>query len=399
MNSTVACCYLTYNHPEVVEQILERICDTYREKGIDIYYYDSSTDEKTEEIIKKYQDKGYDNIYYVDVKFIKSGDEKYLYVIQGNGLKKHYDYIWPTKDRIFFRGKALDEICESMEQGNDVIFAVNEEDRWELVIPKVKDVYEDPAEFFSHYGQLCTNWEAFIRKTSTMVDGVDWDAYAAKYKVGPDNNFNQLITGFARLSELEKCSIRVVHHEPMDKLCSVLAKSMWRNSFMKVWVDTWIPAIFSLPDIYNPHKLNIIKSELGLFSLFGSTESLIQLREEGILDYERYSALSDMWEMITDYPKEFFELLMLKDDSKMLTLIRERFEKAFAEKDYPKAYLLHIGNEWLSMTMEKEDYEIMKICFTVYKNEINKYGKSLLFEGVTSVNELISKYKSLTEQK
>ena len=52
MNSTVACCYLTYNHPEVVEQILERICDTYREKGIDIYYYDSSTDEKTEEIIK-----------------------------------------------------------------------------------------------------------------------------------------------------------------------------------------------------------------------------------------------------------------------------------------------------------------------------------------------------------
>lgn len=71
MKNRVACCYLTYNHPEAMDEVLEHICVPYGEKGIDIYVYDSSENNDTENVVGKYIEKGQCRLFYVPVRFIK----------------------------------------------------------------------------------------------------------------------------------------------------------------------------------------------------------------------------------------------------------------------------------------------------------------------------------------
>jgi len=390
-NSKVACCYLTYNHPEVVDQVLEQICEDYGRHKIDIYIYDSSDNDETKKITEKYQEKDLCNLYYVDVKFIKSGDEKYLYVIKGEGLNRHYDYIWPTKDRCFFRGKALEDICESIDKGYDIVFAVNENDRCQLFTPKIKDEYTDAQEFFHHYGQLTTNWEAMIRKTETMLDPVNWDEYERVYSLGGNNNFNQPISVFARLSELEQVSIRVIHHEPADKLYSSLVGSMWNDVVFKVWIDRWIPAIYSLPDIYNPYKMEIIKAETNLPVLFGSTDALMEHKKNGAFTKERFESMKSIWNMITDVPIEYAEMVLQGEEQSMFQKVADEIIGAFAKKDYVKAYYVYYQNLWLKMTLPEEHRDNFTLAFDVFRSEMDEKGYSVLFDGIDSIDGLLKK--------
>lgn len=394
MDKTIASCYLTHNHPDVIDLVLENMCELYTSKGIDIYIYDSSPDDLTENVVKKYQEQGFDRLFYVDVRFIDGCDEKMLYILQGKGLNKHYDYIWPTKDRCFFVGDALDKIVESVNDDYDLVFALDEKDRWELRNPKYKDVYDDPVEFFSHYGQLTTNWEAVIRKTSTLLDDVDWEEYSEKYKLGK-NSFNQTITLFAKLSELDECRIRVIHHETNEKANCVLASSSWWDRLLKIWVDEWIAAIFMLPAIYDAHKLAIVKSELGLPALFGSTNTIVYLRNSGQLTPERYEQLKSMWSMITDYPLEYLEMIVRGEEQELFSMILDRFHNDLRDGNYEDAYYIFMANPWIKQTMSDEDYKDLEFCFVVYKNEINKKGYSVLFNDVDSLSELLEKYRSL----
>lgn len=390
---SVACCYLTHNHPKVLNQILEYICKPYGEKNIDIYICDSSPEDDSKIIVEKYQEElraeGKCNLYYVDVRFVKTGDEKYLHVIQGKIFEKHYDYIWPTKDRAFFVGESLDMIADAINEGHDVVFATNESERWELKAPKVKKVYDDPVEFFAHYGQLTTNWEAVIRKMDTMVYCVDWDRIIKQYNLNPDCQFNQSVSLFATLAEMDKVSIKVINHKIEDKKYSMLAGSNWTNVMYEVWIDSWIPAIFSLPSIYDPYKLSIIKAELGHKSLLGSSEYLVYYEQNNVLTRERFEGLKPQWSLITGYPLEYAEYIMNKDYNGLIVAGKRDFYGSIESGDYEKAFYTYTQNAWLKDVMDDEIYEYLNLVFGVYKIEINALGNSPTIEGAHSVDELI----------
>ena len=123
MKNKVACCYLTHEHPEVVDEVLDAVCEEYGKRGIDIYVYDSSEDDDTKEVVEKYVSKGLCDLYYVPIQFTKGkngGNEKYLYVLSGFGLEGDYDYIWPSKDRCWYSGNTLDEICAAIDEDHDI---------------------------------------------------------------------------------------------------------------------------------------------------------------------------------------------------------------------------------------------------------------------------------------
>ena len=46
----IAYCIPTYNHPQVMEDVLGKCLPLYQKYKIDVYVYDSSTDNKTCEI-------------------------------------------------------------------------------------------------------------------------------------------------------------------------------------------------------------------------------------------------------------------------------------------------------------------------------------------------------------
>lgn len=393
MSTSIACCYLTHNHPDVVDEVLLHTLENYIAHNIDVYIFDSSAEYTTKDIVEKYQKNYPDNLFYVDVRFVKTGDEKMLYVLQGNGLSKKYDYIWPSKDRCFFRGQTLDQIIEAANEGHDVILGVNEYDRWELRIPPVKDIYTDPVEFFGHYGQLCTNWEALIRKVDTMIDGVNWPELIKDNNLVPENPFIQPVSLFASLAKKDNCRIKVVHQFPHDKLCSKKAASGWGNVVFEIWIDKWIPAIFGLPAIYDGYKLAIIKSELGLEPLFGSTSSLIYLKDTNQLTKERYNQLKSIWNMITEYPEEYLDRIWNGEITELLESVIKEFKEALANCDFDKAHRVFITNEWLELTMDKKDYQDLRTCFAIYRSDVNLGRKSFLFDKTTSAAELLQKYR------
>ena len=79
MKNKVACCYLTHEHPEVVDEVLGAVCEEYGKRGIDIYVYDSSENDDTKGIVEKYSSKGSCGVYYVPIQFTKGkngGNEK-----------------------------------------------------------------------------------------------------------------------------------------------------------------------------------------------------------------------------------------------------------------------------------------------------------------------------------
>lgn len=395
MEKKIACVYMTYNKSDIAESLLSNICDLYKKKGIDIIFYDSSDNDEIKKLVEQYNLNGYTDIYYVDMKFTDYPDEKYIYMLKNYGFPKHYDYVYNSKDRCFFRGKALDEIIESVQEGHDVVFALCESDRWRVRMPDVKDVYTDPVEFFSHYGQLTTNWECLIRKTETMIEPVNWDECIQKYNMANDKSFNQTISLFSRLAELDNCSIKVVRADFDNKIYVSNTASGWINDIFDIWLEQWITAIWSLPAIYDQYKLQIIRDEIQSPYLFGCTDRIILYKQCGILTREVFEKYRSTWKSVIDFPEEFVNLI-LEDKIKELYLkIAEMFINAFKEHDYDKAYLIFHSNRWFGDLYEKDYYNDLMSCFTYYKAEINEYGDSELFNGINTTDELVDRYKIL----
>ena len=398
MKNRVACCYLTHEHPQVMEEVLARICKSYGEKGIDVYVYDSSESSETKAIVDQYNSSGAVNLHYVPMQFMKDekgGDAKYLEVLKGYGLNGEYDYIWPTKDRCWFEGETLDKICEAIDEDHDVVFALDERDRYELINRQLKPVYTDPAEFFGDYGALTTNWECLIRRRETMLDPIDWEKYGRDNKVGKDNNFNQTLTTFIRLSELDSCSIRVIESGLDDKRYSDKAAPIWKSTIFEIWIDKWIPAIYSLPAVYDGYKLSVIKTQLSHISLFGSNDALLFLKNSGAITAPRMELLRSMWDMISRVPLENLERIMAGDEKTLFEEQYDAFNASFIEKDYEKAYYLFIQNGWMSERLSKEDYRMIALSFYILSRDTRR-GYSHLFEGVDSVKALIERFKKLS---
>ena len=394
----IALCYLTHNHPDVISQILPLIADEYNTLGIDILVYDDSDDTATLDFVTSFS-KEHTNVYYVDSHIVESGDDKMLHLLKGFGLNKSYKYIWPSKDRCFFSGKTLNDAVNACKQNiYDIVMIAPEHDRWELLTPKVKDVYTSPAEFFSHYGQLSTNWEAMIYKYSTMLAPIDWKELESRSVISKNCNFNQTVTVFTRLSEIPTPTVRVIHSLKGERIYSHLAGSMWSDSLFEIWIDKWVSSISSLPEIYDPYKLSIIRSETGMPSLFGTTDAIIQHHDNGLLTESTFQKYESIWELATDYPVNYVKIILTGDYNRLFHQIIQDFSILLSNQQYDEAYKLFYANRWLRSTNDEQTYNDICRCFDIYKSERNSRGSSILFEGTHSIDEILNKYYSLRDR-
>ena len=121
LKHSVACCFLTHNHTDALSEILDRCLKVYSEYEIDICIYDDSDDDSTKNLIYDLINKGATNLFYIDAHEAQTGDDKYLLAIQGYGLPKAYDYIWPSKDRVCFDEAFIKRVRNAIEEGHDAV--------------------------------------------------------------------------------------------------------------------------------------------------------------------------------------------------------------------------------------------------------------------------------------
>lgn len=285
---------LTHNHANVVADVLEKCAEHYKRCGIEIYYYDSSTNDETERLIRGYNERGYDNLIYVRLKENTNTYEKRDLVYTGYGFRKEYRYVWISKDRAYVEESALKEIMAASEEGYDVILTATREGD--------KTIIDSAEELYSRWAPISSSMNAVIlNRESVLKDYAipDYSNGYPRYMM----DFGHYFTLFDRISRIENPRIARID---MSKRIhnSNIAESTWISEVFIVWKDCWVAVNDALPSIYDPYKDYIIKKVAGLPWIIADRERLMELHERGVLTPEELPHALDEWERISDIPKE-----------------------------------------------------------------------------------------------
>ncbi len=281
----------THNHPSIVEEILELSAQDYYDLGIDVYYFDSSSNDETQKIIEKYNEKGYENIVYVPVPGMNL-HEKLDLMFQGKGLKKHYKYIWPSKDRCSFKRSALERIVGKLEDDYDAVFV--------LTSKEGETEYHSAAEFYHDWGTWVTSVNTTIYNTEKLMKNLPFSDLV----LGEDDylfHFKHYYYFFYKLAQ--KNDVRIVALDCENQINMLPDKKVNDLLFVRVWKDRWVEVNEALPDLYNPYKDYVIKKTAELPWMLGSRDKLLELHRDGVLTEENLPIFFEKWEELSNIPK------------------------------------------------------------------------------------------------
>ena len=285
---------VTYNHPEVVDDVLKNCAEHYKRCGVEIYYFDSSTNDETKRIIETYNSQGYDNIIHVKLEAGMHPHVKRDMIYVGKGLRKKYKYTWLSKDRAWLEETALQELLEVARKDYDVI----------LTATRLGDVtFMDSApEFYYRWAPISTSMNVSLLNVDTML--YDWKTpdYSDNYPrfMVDFGHFYAMFNGLARIQ-----SPRIARIEMYNRIHqSALANSTWENEIFTVWEESWTAVNDALPDVYSPYKDYVIKKVAGLPYILADRFRLMDIHEKGLLIQKDLPKVLSNWERISDIPKE-----------------------------------------------------------------------------------------------
>lgn len=285
---------LTYNRPQVVEDVLKSCAEHYKRCGVEIYYFDSSTNDETKKVIEEFNAKGFDNIIHVPVKGGAPPHIKRTMIYEGKGLLRKYRYVWLTKDRAWVEESALKEILKVAEEEYDAILIATR--------PGDKTYIDSAEELFSRWAPISTSMNTVLLNTETILKDYKVPECVIKFPRW-FCDFGHYYTLFDGLSRIENPRISRIE---MDNriIMSPLGESTWTHEAFVVWEDSWIVVNDMLPSIYAPYKDYIIKKVAELPWILAERNRLIELYEKGALKPEMLPHILENWERISDIPKE-----------------------------------------------------------------------------------------------
>lgn len=292
-------CIPTYGHPEAVEDVLAHCAETYKRYDLDVYYYDSSEDDKTRKVIESYQAKGYDNLYCISMEQNKLEAPKYEYVMMLNGIQKKYEYMWYLRDRCWCEEKTLKLMYEAMEIPRDLIFLDVGHPECEQELSECNDANE----FYHRCGDYATSIDTAIYNVKSILKG-DFNIEEFRENHGEyRNSFAHFIIIFEQLSKKVNPNICLLAGKNVTIYHSPKAKSGWHEQRINIWGKNWIQANEALPDCYTD-KSDIIKRTASFPWILGDLNALLDLHSKGILTPEYYEEIKGFWERVSNIPLE-----------------------------------------------------------------------------------------------
>ena len=296
-NPITALCIITKNSADVIDDTLRQTIDWNRDHGIDIYLYDASDDEKTEEVAKKYVDLGYDNLFYLGFSPDVQGYERMAMIINGEGLKKEYDYIWPCKSGSFVDEGCIERVIQAEKQGHDVIlidiFGNKEMDGLGAVV--------SPVDFYYNRGILAMSWDTMVLRFKTIGGKCLWGDKVLT-ELDPEYHFGLYMHVFNRLIEIPNATVMslynaVIYHSRLR--VSGFFKKEGLITYLPIWKDRWIDANMALPKEYDPYKLSVIH-DANVPWVLGDTKILKKVHEAGGLTPENLDKALENWTLVSD---------------------------------------------------------------------------------------------------
>ncbi len=298
-NEKMMVCIPTYGHPEAVEDVLSHCAETYKRYGLDVYYYDSSEDDKTRKVIEAYQAKGYDNLYYIFLDSNKLETPKYEHILMLEGIQKKYEYMWYLRDRCWCEEKTLKLMYKAMETPRDLIFLdVGHSDcRQEL------SECNEPNMFYHRCGDYATSMDTTIYNVQTILgDRFNLKEFRERHGDYRDA-FAHFLIIFEQLAKKTNPNICLLAGKNVTIFHSHKTQSGWHKQRIKIWGKQWIQANEALPDCYTD-KDDIIKRTASFPWILGDLNALIDLHNNGVLTPESFEEIKGFWERVSDIPLE-----------------------------------------------------------------------------------------------
>ncbi len=284
----------THNHPSVIREILELSAADYRDLGIDIYYYDSSESDETRTIVEEYIDKGFDNLFYVPCQGMELHGKLDCF-FRGEGLKMHYKYLWPSKDRCSYKRPLLNEIMDELTKDYDALFLIDS--------PGEKVEYDSALEFYRDWATWVTSVNTTIYSTKRLI--TDLPAKCANSSLNEYDymfQFKHYYYFFYRLAQIDAPRIKVLDSANYINMLYVPKTNLLQ--LVRIWKETWIDANEALPDLYDPFKDYVIKVPASVPWGLADRNRLLEYQKSGILNEENLPLFLNEWERISDIPKD-----------------------------------------------------------------------------------------------
>lgn len=373
----IAVCIPTYNRSQIVEEFLVKCSADYVNFGIDIYIYDSSTDDKTENVVKSWLEQ-LSCLYYIRIPSYLHANMKVFKIFQQQGFRMLYDFIWVCGDSLRFSREALSLVLSSVTPDYDMI-EVNGMDKEKLGIR----VYDDLNDYFKDCAWQLTLFGAVLLNVKTMLTGVDWKDYELRYSSKEFINFSHVSFYFNKLASMT--SFKALHLSLNPSLLSTSGlreKYGWYGETFYVICCGWVQTIKKLPSCYKDKREAMVK--FGRYTVL-NTMDLLKLREDGYFNKSIYKQYRGVWREVCDIP--IIKLYMI---ASMPTLINRLMRKAWT---YFKAFKCRVHlKKFLKQYTEIIIYGAGRKAFRYgeYFNEKNiSYNGYCVTESGDNVSELL----------
>lgn len=277
VKNLLSVCIPTYNRPNIVKDTLRYELASMKELKVDMYIYDSSSNNETEKIIVEFQNKGFNNLYYIKLPSDISLENKVTKIYQKYEIEKDYEYIWLTNDVFGISKILLKDVLSYLGHEYSMIL-VNNRDMERIGIKE----YNNQGNFFDDCAWRSTLFGAVITNKK-LLEKVDWDKILAKYT---GIEFFYVAMYFETILQLDK--FRALHIGTGNGIrYSKLKKdSHWKEKTFQVWCTYWQEAINMLPQYYK-NKAIVIK-KLGIYSGLFTKVGLVSAKINGLYNYRIY---------------------------------------------------------------------------------------------------------------
>lgn len=266
---------VTYNRSKHVREALAAIAQPTRERGIDIYIFDGSTDNRTERVVDGYIAYGYDHIHYYHADPQLAKRECVIQRITNAFHIPDTKYIWFCGDKFTISPEHYQEIFTYIEKSYDIITIYAD-------ILNGTRTYNKASRFVDYAIVPITHWgSTIIRKE--LIEPYDIRAEIDKTPAfGVQNIYLQAI---ADRDEFKGAVIDARNKGNINsRYCT---RSATYSLMWSAWVLNWYRFIEKLPPAYDDVKEKLYNRpdlQMGFFSL----RELLRQRSEGQFDYKTY---------------------------------------------------------------------------------------------------------------
>lgn len=273
-------CIPTYNRSKSIEGVLNEELSALKNQGVDIYVYDSSEGNETEQIVERLISQGFDNLFLRKIDSSIHANEK-VFMIYREMEHSKYDYIWMIRDRQTINESTIQYVLSAIES-NYPLYAVHIQRK-----KYASCLVNDLDQFLIDCALELTRFGTAIVSVKKFLWGTDWKFYEQKYLNPKTISFSHMgyyLTRSAELKDFVMCKLEIPKSGISDGKSHELS---WEQNKLQIVFEGWGDVILSLPSAYKQKKHAIQTMSL---EMVGKPSILYQKAKGyyGMLSFLRY---------------------------------------------------------------------------------------------------------------